>query len=436
MVTLLLVTSAALGLLSFFEPCTIATHTVFAARSHAQHGRGLLSLWVTRSILLAAILAAAAALIPSPHWGPYLPAIILLLIAVPFVVSRFMYLPVPHFTFYWLVPGGTRWPQSIQLAWTLPACALPLFGIVGGMAVTVHQPIWAAAAGMVYATAFTMPVMAAAWLGTGPRLLRFLDRTAPAAPIITAFGLILAALILLSPHVTTQLDSGMLPSVLQHPSFAALALGFGTGFLFSFEPLALTSLVVGVTYVTRGKTRPSALWLTGAFLAGMIVTQAFLGGIAAAGGQWVHQIMGRQWGLILGPLAILLGLLWTGWIKIRLNWFSLRARQVEGLFGAFLLGVPFAVAVCPFCTPALLVMLTASATVHSWPFGIALLSSFALGRSLPVLLGASGLAWLEDFPGMAQSVPALKIMGGMVMITMGLYLLNGYFYWIPALAAG
>ena len=436
MVTLLLLTSAALGLLSFFEPCTIATHIVFAARSHAQHGRGLLPLWITRSILLAAILVVAAELIPSPRWGPYLPAIILLLIAVPFVISRFMYLPVPHFTFYRLVPGGTRWPQSIQLAWTLPACALPLFGIVGGMAVTVHQPIWAAAAGMVYATAFTIPVMAAAKLGTGPRLLGFLDRTAPAAPIITAFGLILAALILLSPHVTTQLDSGMMPSVLQHPSFAALALGFGTGFLFSFEPLALASLAVGVTYVTRGRRRPSALWLTGAFLAGMIVTQAFLGGIAAAGGQWVHQIMGRQWGLILGPLAILLGLLWTGWIKIRLNWFSLRARQVEGLFGAFLLGVPFAVAVCPFCTPALLVMLTASATVHSLPFGIALLSSFALGRSLPVLMGASGLAWLENFPGMAQSVPALKIMGGMVMMTMGLYLLNGYFYWIPALAAG
>ncbi|MHB1722638.1 MAG: cytochrome c biogenesis CcdA family protein [Acidiferrobacter sp.] len=425
-----------LGLLSFFEPCTIATHTVFAARSHGQHGRGLLPLWITRSLLLAAILAVASAFLPAPHWGPYLPAMILFLIAVPFVVSRFRYLPVPHFTFYRLVPGSRRWSPAVQLGWTLPACALPLFGIVGGIAVTLHQPLWGGIAGLLYATAFTLPVIAVAKRGTGPRLLEFLNRTAPVAPVITAFGLILAALILLSPHVTTPLDFGVLPAVLRHPSFAALALGFGTGFLFSFEPLALASLAVGVTYVTRGKTRSSALGLTAAFLAGMIITQASLGGAAALGGQWAHEIMGRQVGVILGPLAILLGLIWTGWIKIRLNWFSLRAKGVNGPFGAFLLGIPFAVAVCPFCTPALLVLLTASAAVHSVPFGIALLSAFAIGRSLPVCIGATGLAWLESFPAMAQSMPALRTMGGVVMIAMGLYLLNGYFYWIPSLAMG
>ncbi|WP_248884239.1 cytochrome c biogenesis CcdA family protein [Acidithiobacillus acidisediminis] len=436
MIVLLLLTSAALGLLSFFEPCTIATHTVFAARSHAQHGRGVLTLWITRSIFLAAILAVAAQLIPSPHWGPYLPSIVLAAIALPFIISRFMYLPVPHFTFYKLIPGGARWPQPFQLAWTLPACALPLFGIVGGVAVTLHHPLWAAIAGAIYASAFTLPVITAAWLGTGPRLLGFLDRTAPAAPVVTAVGLILVALLLLSPHVSTVVDSSMVPDVLRHPSFAALALGFGVGFLFSFEPLALASLGMGITFVTRGQSRSSSLWLTGAFLLGMILTQAFLGGAAAEGGHWVHGIMGRQWGVVLGPVAILLGLLWAGLIKIRLSWFSMRAMKVEGPLGAFMLGIPFAVAVCPFCTPALLVMLTASASVHSLPFGVALLSAFAVGRSLPVLTGATGLAWLERFPGMEQSLPALKVMGGVVMIAMGLYLLNGYFYWLPSLAAG
>jgi len=42
--------------------------------------------------------------------------------------------------------------------------------------------------------------------------------------------------------------------------------------------------------------------------------------------------MGREWGLLLGPLLILLGLLWPGWIKIRLPWLSMRARQVTGLW--------------------------------------------------------------------------------------------------------
>lgn len=52
-VGLTMMTAAALGLLSFFEPCTIATHTLFSARAHAdlraaRHG-ALLGLWITRS---------------------------------------------------------------------------------------------------------------------------------------------------------------------------------------------------------------------------------------------------------------------------------------------------------------------------------------------------------------------------------------------------
>lgn len=93
----------------------------------------------------------------------------------------------------------------------------------------------------------------------------------------------------------------------------------------------------------------------GAFVSGMIVTHIVLDVAAALGGEWVKSVMGRQWGLVLGPLFILLGLMWPGWFRIRLPWIVMRAKQVTGVGGAFLLRIPFSVAICPFCTPALLV---------------------------------------------------------------------------------
>ena len=120
----------------------------------------------------------------------------------------------------------------------------------------------------------------------------------------------------------------------------------------------------------------------------MLLTHAVLGGAAALGGDWAQKIMGRHWGLLLGPLLILLGLMWPGWLKIRLPWLALRGKRISGPWGAFLLGIPFSVAVCPFCTPALLVSLTASAATGSVTFGAGLLLAFAAGRSIPILIGA------------------------------------------------
>jgi len=73
--------AALLGLLAFFEPCTIATHTLFAVHAHRaprrQCCRGLLAVWATRALALAALLAGAVAALPRPEWGPWLPSVAL-----------------------------------------------------------------------------------------------------------------------------------------------------------------------------------------------------------------------------------------------------------------------------------------------------------------------------------------------------------------------
>jgi len=170
------------------------------------------------------------------------------------------------------------------------------------------------------------------------------------------------------------------------------------------------------------------------FILGMIATHVLLGLIAGLGGLWVSKLLGRQWGLVLGPFLILLGLLWPGWIRIPLPAWSFRGKRATGIWGAFALGVPFSVAVCPFCTPALVVLLGGVATVGSPLLGAVLLLAFALGRSVPIALGAWAVGWLESLKPLAKFSRAFETLGGIALIAAGLYLLNAYFFWIPELA--
>jgi cytochrome c-type biogenesis protein len=148
------------------------------------------------------------------------------------------------------------------------------------------------------------------------------------------------------------MDVEALRQAVEHAGLAAAGIGFLAGFLFSFNPVALASIPVSLAYVTRGRDKNQALLFGTMFILGMILTHVVLGLIAGLGGKWVAEVAGRGWGLFLGPLLIVLGLLWAGWLPIPLPSFGFRATRPTAAWGAFLLGIPFAIAVCPVCTPA------------------------------------------------------------------------------------
>jgi len=430
MIPMLLATAALLGLLAFFEPCTVATHTLFASRAHRADTtaccQSLLTVWLIRSILLVTLLVVAVLLTPPAQWGPFVPSIILAVMAVVYIVSRFAYLPVPHLEFFKLVPGGKRLPFGVQLGLTLPACTLPLVVVVIGLAITVDSVAFAAVAGFLFATLFTAPMVVASFKGVHEDGRQFLVSTARGTPYLTAVLLLGTALYLLVPEL--DINAATLRASLQEASWAGLGIAFLAGFIFSFNPVSFASIPVMLAYVTKAHEERRAILLGSAFVAGMLVTHATLGVAAALGGEWVQGVMGRQWGLVLGPLLIVLGLMWPGWLKIRLPWFGVKGRQVSGVWGAFALGIPFSVAVCPFCTPALMVALTSSAAIGSVSFGFGLLLAFALGRSIPVLLGAWSMGWLESLQILSRYQKVFEVVAGVVLVLTGLYLLNEYFF--------
>src|SRR5262249_27616132 len=102
--------------------------------------------------------------------------------------------------------------------------------------------------------------------------------------------------------------------------------------------------------------------------------------------------------------------------------------------GAFLLRIPFALAVCPVCPPALVVLLGVTAGLGSVFLGVVLLLAFALGRAVPIAVGAFAVSWLENLKNLSRYRRGFEIAGGLTLIAMGLYMLNAVLFWIPELA--
>lgn len=231
-----------------------------------------------------------------------------------------------------------------------------------------------------------------------------------------------------------MMDAEALRQAIEQAGFAAAGVAFLAGLLFSFNPVALASIPVSLAYVTRGRDKGQALLFGAMFILGMILAHVVLGLIAGLGGKWAAEVTGRAWGLFLGPLLIVLGLLWAGWLRIRLPSFGFRGSRPTAAWGAFLLGIPFAIAVCPVCTPALVVLLGVTAGLGSVLLGVVLLLAFALGRAVPLAIGAFAVSWIENLNGLTRYRRGFEIAGGLILIVMGLYMLNATLFWIPALA--
>ena len=188
--TLLLITAVILGFLAFFEPCTIATHTLFASRTHRAGGikraLALVQLLLARTALLALIFGVAAS-VGVATLSSGMAMAMLGAIGLVYLVTRRVYLPVPHLEFFRLLPGGDHLSQGFKLGLTLPACTLPLVLIVGILSALAQQALLAILAGGLFAFMFSLPTVWGSTHGLGTDARAFLSRAAALSPYFTAF---------------------------------------------------------------------------------------------------------------------------------------------------------------------------------------------------------------------------------------------------------
>lgn len=202
--SVLLITAAGLGFLAFFEPCTIATHTLFAVRlNHEAVQRrwlALTTLVFSRALLLMTIFGVVAWI--GLDGIPTTTAITMLaVIGAIYLLSRKIYLPVPHIEFFYLLPGHARMSQALKLGLTLPACTLPLVLVVGIASALTNRPDLAMLAGLVFAVMFSLPTLWDSSRKLDAAHRAFLGKVANLSPFITTLLLWSGALIIFKTGV-------------------------------------------------------------------------------------------------------------------------------------------------------------------------------------------------------------------------------------------
>ena len=86
------------------------------------------------------------------------------------------------------------------------------------------------------------------------------------------------------------MDADSLRQAVLQAGPSALGISFLTGFLFSFNPVALASIPVALAYVTKVRTPHQSRVFAGMFIAGLVLTPVVLGGAAALRG-WVARAL-------------------------------------------------------------------------------------------------------------------------------------------------
>ncbi len=79
------------------------------------------------------------------------------------------------------------------------------------------------------------------------------------------------------------MEPDALRQAVEQAGIAAVGVGFLTGLVFSFNPVALASIPVSLAYVTRARERKQAILFGAMFIVGMLITHAALGLTAGLG---------------------------------------------------------------------------------------------------------------------------------------------------------
>ena len=167
-----------------------------------------------------------------------------------------------------------------------------------------------------------------------------------------------------------------------------------------------------------------------AFILGFSVVFVLLGATATFLGQFLLSKMAI---LIkaAGVIIVVLGLHMTGLFRLRFLEIEKRFQQQKrpvGLFGAFVVGVAFAIGWSPCIGPILAGILAYAATKDTVWQGIGLLSCYSLGLGLPFLVAGVGINYFLGFKSrFGKHYRTVEIVSGVLLIVVGVLIFTNDF---------
>jgi cytochrome c-type biogenesis protein len=219
----------------------------------------------------------------------------------------------------------------------------------------------------------------------------------------------------------------LLQSSLAHPGPLSVGLVFAGGLLTSLGPCSLSLLPVTLAYLAGFDGSGTRPWLRSLSFCGGIVGALVLLGLASGA---LGRIYGQVPGVVptlVAILAVLMGLNLLGLVPLQLpsgpdpeRW----RQRVPPAAAPLAAGLAFGLAASPCTTPVLAVLLAWIAQAGSPLAGVVLLTAFAAGQVMPLLLAGVAAAWvprLLALRALGQWVPPIS--GAVLLVSGALTLL-------------
>ena len=219
----------------------------------------------------------------------------------------------------------------------------------------------------------------------------------------------------------------LLQSSLAHPGPLSVGLVFAGGLLTSLGPCSLSLLPVTLAYLAGFDGSGTRPWLRSLSFCGGIVGALVLLGLASGA---LGRIYGQVPGVVptlVAILAVLMGLNLLGLVPLQLpsgpdpeRW----RQRVPPAAAPLAAGLAFGLAASPCTTPVLAVLLAWIAQAGAPLAGVLLLTAFAAGQVLPLLLAGTAAAWvprLLALRAIGQWVPPIS--GAVLLVSGALTLL-------------
>jgi cytochrome c-type biogenesis protein len=202
-----------------------------------------------------------------------------------------------------------------------------------------------------------------------------------------------------------------------------LAVIFTTGLLGGLSPCTLPTVVLVVGYVSgyRDSSRKRGFFLSLFFVLGIAFTLSMLGAFAGLIGRILQSttILNYMIAIILG----IMGLWMFGVIDLNMKYQlkGMTPKKGSGLIGAFILGIPFGIAASPCTLPITASVLAYSASKGSAIYGMTLMFTYAIGRSIPLLVVGTFTGLLKNIRGIEKFQGYIEKVGGIILLLLALY---------------
>jgi cytochrome c-type biogenesis protein len=229
--------------------------------------------------------------------------------------------------------------------------------------------------------------------------------------------------------------------ILSGSMLLALPLALVAGFLTFLSPCVLP-LVPGYLGYVAGNAAPKSRVMLGASLFVLGFTAVFVALGVLAGTAGLLFISRNPWiQAILGVLVIILGLAMIGQFGFLQRTLKFPVSPNQGLLGAPLLGVVFALGWTPCIGPTLSAVLVLASDSGDPARGGILATVYSLGIGIPFILLAAGFGWAtRSVSFLKKHIRALNLFGGSLLIVIGILIATGLWgqlmTWLQGVTSG